>query len=40
MLRMASKQSGVKRKLVNLTIAQKPELIKKVESGVSVAHVC
>lgn len=37
---MASRESGVKRKRVNLSVAQKLELIKKLESGVSVTRVC
>lgn len=38
---MASRENGgVKRKRVSLSVNQKLELIKKLEAGATVAHVC
>jgi hypothetical protein len=37
---MASRDKEVKRKRVNLSIAQKLELIAKPEGGVTIARVC
>lgn len=37
---MTSGRKVEKRKMVNLTVAQKIEPIKMLESGMSVKHVC
>jgi hypothetical protein len=36
---MASRDKEIKRKRVNMSVAQKLELIEKLESGVTVARV-